>query len=134
MKVHYQTILVSVIFLLTYTNSTALGQTERSAHFKSPIPYTVISNTIDPKLTDTDVERRFIYVLVSPRNFTKPNLEGLFHSLSKRFPKPTILLVSIYSNRKDLLKKGELQQIMHLRNSDYVMKGDLATFTRVTDK
>jgi len=124
--------LLSIAFLISL-DSTALGQA-KSVNVKSPIVYKLVSNRIDPRLSDTDVERRLIEVLVNPRDFTKTNLEGLFEYLSTQFPSPNLLLITVYSSRKDFLKKGEIQQIPDLRTSNSSLHGDLSHFTRVADK
>ena len=83
-------------------------------------------------LDSKDGNRRSITILIKAKHFTEQNLEKFFNYLSLRYPKPELLYISVFSNRKDLGEEG-LQPMMHMRGDDTEMAGDFAIFSRVNN-
>ncbi len=50
---------------------------------------------------------RGVDVLLDPKSFSEENLKQLFALLSKRFPEPTELLVSVYTDLEDIMTPEE---------------------------
>lgn len=109
---------------------------------RSPFRYIIASDKIDPKLTPTDEERRFVEVLMKRSSFNVRNLTVLFELLSKRFPFPNTLYVEVYTDLEDIQTPEERERDIQLDidaqgNETQVLPIDLgpnpkdtATFTR----
>jgi len=78
------------------------AQQKKTNNFRSPFRYVIVSNKIDPPVNKKDEKRRFVEVLLDKKAFTKENLITLFQLVSKRFPKPSVLFVNVYTDLEDV--------------------------------
>jgi hypothetical protein len=72
---------------------------------RSPFRYVITRNRVNEfryYQNGPNVKARGVSVLLDRKSFTEENLKQLFSLLSKRFPEPTELVVSVYTNLADV--------------------------------
>ncbi len=94
-----------VLCTLTYVH--AQQNSNKNRRTSRPFRYVILDNNIDPSLGKDDPERRFVEVLMESKAFSRKNLITLFHLISKRFPKPTLLYVNIFTDLEDVATPEE---------------------------
>lgn len=133
----------SLLLLLFFVHSTSFSQNtkvpkpgvsaEMNKENRSPFRYVIVSDKLDPRLDSRDEDRRFVEVLLDPEAFSKENLTKLFELLRKRFPKPKILTVSLFTNLTDVETPEEREMTKFSDSPGREFLGDHAVFIR-TDK
>lgn len=106
---------------------------EMDEKIRSPFRYVIVSDRVDPKLDKKDEDRRFVEALLDPASFSKENLIELFRLLSKRFPKPEVLNVTLFTNLIDVETPDErdLPKFSDSLGGKFV--GDHAVFVRTRE-
>lgn len=77
---------------------------------RSPFRYAITSNDVrefSRYQTGPMVKSRGVAVLLEGKSFTEENLKQLFGLLSRRFPEPVELTVSVYTDLEDILTPEE---------------------------
>jgi hypothetical protein len=78
--------------------------------YRSQFRYFIIGNEVDSGAGDRRDARRSINVLLDDKSFSEANLKQLFRLLSKRFPKPAVLDVWVYSSMEVAPTPEEVEQ------------------------
>src|SRR5688500_13807869 len=71
-----------------------------------PFRYAIVYNKFDPRLDEQDEDRRIVTVLMDKKAFSKTNLISLFRHLLKRFSRPRLLTVELFTDPSDLSPPG----------------------------
>jgi hypothetical protein len=125
-----------ILVLLMFFSFAAVAQTKQSDYdsdaSRSPFRYVIVSNQFDPALGKGDKNRRFVEVLLDGKSFSKENLIALFKLVSKRFPKPNLLFVNVFTSLEDIETPEEREQgkTSETDDSNAPNQSDLAVFTR----
>lgn len=145
MKLNIKIIAVLLFWCVLFTAGIFSQQpTKRNkVAVKNPIlRYVVVHNKIDPKISSTDKDRRFIEILIKRSSFSQKNLATIFQLVAKRFPEPETLFINVFTDLGDIQTPEERDQGMLL---DFDANGketqayptstgqspkDIATFTR----
>ena len=94
----------AMAFMLSFNNCISAQNTKQSrddAIFRSPFRYVIFYNRFEPKLGRKDEDRRSVGVLLDAKSFSKENLIVLFRLVAKRFPKPHLLYIDVFTNLDD---------------------------------
>jgi hypothetical protein len=90
---------VVILFLILGTGATtSFGQ----YRFRSPFRYVVVHNLAEPDRGKGDEPRRFVEVLMDGKEFNKANLTTLFKLISKRYPRPMLLFINVFTSLADV--------------------------------
>ncbi|MFN2533003.1 MAG: hypothetical protein ABR555_17085 [Pyrinomonadaceae bacterium] len=89
--------------LLTVSIAAGVNKRHVSQAPRSPFRYVIVSNeVIDDSGTPPQDSYRYVEVLLDGKAFSESNLKELFRLVSKRFPKPKVLDVQVYTNLEDI--------------------------------
>ncbi len=103
---------------------------------RSPFRYVIVSNeVIDDSGTPPKDAYRYVEVLLDEKAFSENNLKELFKLVSRRFPKPRVLDVQVYTNLQDIetpeeRESGKMSEAPHDPSLDRYHQ---AFFTRDND-
>jgi hypothetical protein len=106
----YSLILVLIIFFGFTSEAQTTQSNTQSKTFRSPFRYVIVSNKSDPAISRKDENRRFVEVLLDGKSFSKENLIALFKLVSRRFPKPNLLYVNLFTSLEDIETPEEREQ------------------------
>jgi hypothetical protein len=97
---------IGLLLGLLLTVSIAAGANNKhvpQAPNRSPFRYVIVSNeVIDDSGTPPRDAYRYVEILLDGKAFSERNLKELFRLVSKRFPKPKVLDVQVYTNLEDI--------------------------------
>ena len=102
--------------------------------FRSPFRYVIVSDKFDPKIGEGDDDRRFIEILMDKKSFSKKNLITLFQLVAKRYPKPALLYIDVFTNLDDIETPEESEQPKLSGTRGAKMPTNNAIFTRANNK
>lgn len=78
---------------------------------RSPVRYVIVSSeVIDDSGNPPKDAYRYVEVLLDAKAFSENNLTELFRLVSKRFPKPKVLHVQVYTNLSDVETPEEREE------------------------
>ncbi len=129
---------VFVALVISMASINTMGQKitklkDQVNEFRSPFRYVIVSNKLDPAVSQKDETRRFVEVLLDKKSFSKENLILLFRLISTRFPKESILFVNVYTDLEDIEtpEERDIGKISELSGSILAPNPqDSAIFTR----
>jgi len=81
---------------------------------RSPFRYAITYNHVNEFISSgrPNVKSRLVNVLLDGKSFSEENLKQLFGLLSKRFPEPIDMIVSVYTNLEDISTPEEDEVIL----------------------
>ena len=94
-------IVLCIVILVSFGQYRIFPQNGRDRSSKDPraaTRYVIIDNHLDPPIDLTDSEGRFVEILLADKSFGKDNLIDVFRLISKRFPKPELLFVNVFTS------------------------------------
>ncbi|HZE71873.1 MAG TPA: hypothetical protein VE135_20380 [Pyrinomonadaceae bacterium] len=97
--------ILRIVLLSLLTGNIAGGVNKSMSQIsnRSPFRYAIVSNeVIDDSGTPPKDAYRYVEVLLDEKAFSENNLKELFKLVSKRFPKPKVLHVQVYTNLNDV--------------------------------
>ena len=135
MSKHLQAAILIILFSI-FGAAQTIQTNAKSEEFRSPFRYAIVSNKIDPAISRKDETRRFVEVLLDGKSFSKENLITLLKLVSKRYPKPHLLYVNVFTSLEDVETPEEREQskISGSDNSSASNQSDLAVFIRTKEK
>ena len=101
--------------------------------FRSKFRYVVVYSELERSVKKGKYDTRFVDVLIDKRAFSVQNLRILFDLLSKRFPKPHTLFVTVYTDLEDIETPEEHERGRFSETTDSTdlpNEQDTAIFTR----
>ena len=129
-------ILLFIVIFSTFVEAQTKRTSADLSVFRSPFRYVIVHNEVDPAISKDDEASRFVEVLLDGKSFSKENLIVLLKLISKRFPKPYILHINVFTSLEDLETPEERDQpkISGTDCSSCPEASDNAVFTRANKK
>jgi hypothetical protein len=130
----YLLIAVVIILFGNFGNAQTTQVKVNSETFRSPFRYVIVSNKTDPAISRKDEPRRFVEVFLDSKSFTKENLITLLKLVSKRYPKPNLLYIAVFTNLDDIETPEEREQSKFSDTEGGELTSDNAIFIRTREK
>ena len=117
------------IFVINLGSIAVVGQGRQVQKYEEPIPHTIFVNRLDPKVTPSDKERRFLEIVIAPEDFNERNLQILFRTISKRYAEPIGLFANVYTSANDISEDLEADPVLPDGGTGS-LSGNVAIFSR----
>jgi len=125
---------ISIVFCVCFAWLCVSGQNGSTNRLLvrqgSPFHYSVIDNTYEPAVNRNDKPSRRIEVLLDKAAFSRENLVALFKLLMKRHPRPTSLIIDVFTDPADIETPEEISAGKTSEEKGGELKSDNALFIR----
>jgi hypothetical protein len=99
-------VIVTYLLIIMFADVSVLSQetspADKNTKYRSPFRYVIVANEVEPAINKNDEARRTVTTLLDKKSFSKENLVTLFRLVSKRFPRPKLLYIHVYTDLADV--------------------------------